>query len=78
MRAIEQGRPFTLGHTGPQAHAALTLLQHAVDAQVKDCETFTRQAAEFHLKPNLRRVPSVGLWFELRKHAGPWALVLAT
>ena len=49
-RAIEQGRPFTLGDTGPRAHATLTLLQHAVDAQVKDWETFTRQAAESHLK----------------------------
>lgn len=50
LRAIEQGRPFSLQDTGQQAHAALALLQHAVDAQVKDWETFTRQATEFHLK----------------------------
>ena len=50
LRAMEQGRPFTLDDTGPQAHAALTLLQHAVDAQAKDWEMFTRQAAHFHLK----------------------------
>ena len=50
LRAMEQGRPFSLDDTGPQTRAALALLQHAVDAQVKDWETFTRQAAEFHLK----------------------------
>jgi CO dehydrogenase maturation factor len=47
---MEQGRPFTLGETGPQTLGALAVLQHAVDAQVKDWETFTRQATEFHLK----------------------------
>ena len=50
LRAMEQGRPFNLDDTGPQARAALALLQHAVDAQAKDWETFTRQATEFHLK----------------------------
>ena len=50
LRAMEQGHPFTLDETGPQARAALALLQHALDAQVKDWETFTRQATEFHLK----------------------------
>jgi len=50
LRAMEQGRPFSLDDTGPQAGAALALLQQAVDAQVKDWETFTRQATEFHLK----------------------------
>src|ERR1700757_3262252 len=50
LRAMEQGRPFSLGDAGPQARDGLALLQHAVDAQVKDWETFTRQAAHFHLK----------------------------
>ena len=50
LRAMEQGRPFTLGETGPPTRAALALLQHAVDGQVKDWDTFTRQATEFHLK----------------------------
>jgi CO dehydrogenase maturation factor len=45
LRAMEQGRPFTLGDTGPQTRGPLALL-----AQVKDWETFTRQATEFHLK----------------------------
>jgi len=50
LRAMEQGRPFSLGDTGPQARDGLALLQHAVDAQVKDWAAFTRQAAYFHLK----------------------------
>jgi CO dehydrogenase maturation factor len=50
LRAMEQGRPFSLDDTGPQARSGLGLLQHAVDAQVKDWAAFTRQAAEFHLK----------------------------
>ena len=50
LRAMEQGRPFTLGDTDPQTRAALAVLQHAVNAQVKDWDTFTRQATEFHLK----------------------------
>jgi CO dehydrogenase maturation factor len=47
---MEQGRPFTLGETDPQTRASLALLQHAVDAQVKDWDTFIRQATQFHLK----------------------------
>ena len=50
LRAMEQGRPFSLGDTGPQARDGLALLRRAVDAQVKDWETFIRQAAHFHLK----------------------------
>ena len=50
LRAMEQGHPFTLDDTGPQARAALAELQHAVDARARDWETFTRQAIEFHLK----------------------------
>ena len=50
MRAMEQGRPFSLGDLGHEAHSALALLQRALDAQVKDWPAFTRQAAEFHLK----------------------------
>jgi CO dehydrogenase maturation factor len=50
LRAIEQGRPFSLNDVGPQARAALAVLQQAVDARVRDWEALTRQAAEFHLK----------------------------
>ena len=50
MRAMEQGRPFSLGDLSHDARSALALLQRALDAQVKDWPAFTRQAAEFHLK----------------------------
>ena len=50
VRAMEQGRPFGLADLGPDVRTALAALQAAVDAQVKDWATFTRQAAEFHLK----------------------------
>ena len=76
LRAIEQDRPFTLGDTGPQAHAALTLLQHAVDAQVKDWETFTRQAVEFHLK-NARAWASTATGQDLTAQVDP-GLIMGT
>jgi CO dehydrogenase maturation factor len=47
---MEQGRPFGLADLGPGALPALAMLQDAVDAQVKDWATFTRQAVEFHLR----------------------------
>jgi len=50
MRAMEQGRPFSLGDLGRDARSALALMQRALDAQVKDWPAFTRQAVEFHLK----------------------------
>jgi CO dehydrogenase maturation factor len=50
VRAMEQGRPFRLADLSPGTQVSLTTLQHAVDAQVKDWPTFTRQATEFHLK----------------------------
>ena len=50
VRAMEQGRAFGLADLSDQARTGLTTLQHAVDAQVKDWPTFTRQATEFHLK----------------------------
>ncbi len=50
VRAMEQGRPSGLADLGPESRAALQVLQDAVDAQVKDWATFTRQAVEFHLR----------------------------
>ncbi|MEZ0074608.1 ATP-binding protein [Planotetraspora sp. GP83] len=50
VRAMEQGRPFTLAALEPANHQALgTLLAH-LDAQPKDWEKYGRQAAEFHIK----------------------------
>jgi CO dehydrogenase maturation factor len=67
---MEQGRPFTLGETGPQTLGALAVLQHAVDAQVKDWETFTRQATEFHLK-NARAWASITTGQDLATQIDP-------
>jgi CO dehydrogenase maturation factor len=50
VRALEQGRPFGLADLGQGIRAALTTLQRAADAQVKDWPKFTRQATSFHLK----------------------------
>ena len=50
VRAMEQGSPFALADLSPGTRAAQQMLQDAVDARVKDWETFTRQAVEFHLK----------------------------
>jgi CO dehydrogenase maturation factor len=50
LRAVEQGRPFSLGDLGQDARDALALLQQSVDSREKDWRAFTRQAVEFHLK----------------------------
>jgi CO dehydrogenase maturation factor len=50
IRAMEQGRPFSLADTGPDTRDALAVLQHAADSCVRDWPALTRQAAEFHLK----------------------------
>jgi CO dehydrogenase maturation factor len=50
VRAMEQGRPFSLDDLPGQTRIALTRLQQAIDARQKDWPAFTRQAAEFHLK----------------------------
>lgn len=50
LRAMEQGRPFSLDDLDGDARAALAILQRAVDARAKDWPAFTRQAVEFHLK----------------------------
>lgn len=50
VRAMEQGRPFDIGTLDGSAREVLRLLQRTVDAQPKDWERFSRQAAEFHVK----------------------------
>ncbi|GAA0434972.1 hypothetical protein Acor_32430 [Acrocarpospora corrugata] len=50
VRAMEQGRPFTLGDLEPANLAALGAMLAAVDAQEKDWARFARQTAEFHVK----------------------------
>ncbi|PRY02163.1 ATP-binding protein [Allonocardiopsis opalescens] len=50
VRAMEQGRPFTLADLEPANREALGVLADAVRAVPQDWETFGRQAVEFHLK----------------------------
>ncbi|GAA3443066.1 ATP-binding protein [Planomonospora venezuelensis] len=50
VRALEQGRPFTLGDLEPANAEALAVLGKHLDSQEKDWERFGRQAAEFHLR----------------------------
>ncbi|MEU8193286.1 ATP-binding protein [Microbispora amethystogenes] len=50
VRAMEQGRPFTLGDLEPAAHHALATMLDRLDAQPKDWAKFGRQAAEFHAR----------------------------
>ena len=50
VRAMEQGRPFSLGDLGRDSRAALAALRRAADAQARDWAKLTRQATEFHLR----------------------------
>jgi CO dehydrogenase maturation factor len=50
VRAMEQGRAFTLDDLEPANRRALATLLDHLDAQPKDWEKFGRQAAEFHLR----------------------------
>jgi CO dehydrogenase maturation factor len=50
IRAMEQGRPFSLNDLGNDSLRTLAELRAAIDSRPKDWATFTRQATEFHLK----------------------------
>ena len=50
IRAMEQGGPFDAARLTPDTRDALSVLQQAAGKRDKDWATFTRQAAEFHLK----------------------------
>jgi CO dehydrogenase maturation factor len=50
IRAMEQGRPFTLQDLEPANSAALGRLLTHLDAQEKDWSRFGRQAVRFHLR----------------------------
>jgi CO dehydrogenase maturation factor len=50
IRAMEQGRPFTLDDLADPDQRVLAAMREAVDARTKDWTKFTRQAIEFHLK----------------------------
>jgi CO dehydrogenase maturation factor len=50
VRAMEQGRPFSLDDLSPDTRTALGGLRDRLDAQSRDWVRYTRQAAEFHRK----------------------------
>ena len=50
IRAMEQGRPFSLSDLSDGTSAALGVLQDTLDARPRDWSRYARQAAEFHLK----------------------------
>ncbi|MFI7707273.1 ATP-binding protein [Nonomuraea sp. NPDC049480] len=50
VRAMEQGRHFTLDDLEPVNSDALTLLRKTLDGQEKDWARFGRQTVEFHLR----------------------------
>jgi len=48
VRAMEQGRPFSLDDLSPGTAAALSAIQSRLDAAPRDWDRYTRLAAEFH------------------------------
>jgi CO dehydrogenase maturation factor len=50
IRAMEQGRPFSLADLGATTATALEAVRDAVDARPRDWDRYTRQAAGFHRK----------------------------
>ena len=50
VRAMDQGRPFTLGDLSPATRSALGTIQAMLDAQPRDWHRYARQAAELHVR----------------------------
>ena len=50
VRAMEQGRPFGLDDLSPATTDALGAIRDRLDAQRRDWASYTRQAAEFHVR----------------------------
>jgi CO dehydrogenase maturation factor len=48
VRAMEQGRPFSLGDLAPETEAALAAIRGRLDATPRDWARYTGLAAEFH------------------------------
>jgi CO dehydrogenase maturation factor len=83
VRAMEQGRPFTMADLSPATTAALGSLRDRLDAQPRDWARYTRQAADFHRK-NARAWASAAAGEDLAGQIdpdftlGPHALATAT
>ena len=82
VRAMEQGRPFSLADLSPATTAALGALQDRLDAQPRDWARYSRQAAEFHRR-NARAWANAATGEDLAAQIdpeftlGPHALALA-
>jgi len=70
VRAMEQGRPFDLDDLSPATRTGLGALQARLDAQPRDWDRYTRQAAEFHRK-NARAWASAAAGEDLAAQVDP-------
>ena len=70
VRAMEQGRPFDLDDLSPATRTGLGALQARLDAQPRDWDRYTRQAAEFHRK-NARAWASAAAGEDLATQVDP-------
>ena len=70
VRAMEQGRPFSLSDLSDSTSAALGLLQDTLDAQPRDWSRYASQAAEFHVK-NARAWASAAAGEDLALQVAP-------
>jgi len=70
LRAMEQGRQFSLTDLAHDARSSLGMLHRAVDAQVKDWPAFTRQAIQFHVK-NARAWANAATGMDLETQIDP-------
>jgi CO dehydrogenase maturation factor len=83
VRAMEQGRPFSLDDLSPATAAALSAIQSRLDAAPRDWVGYSRLAAEFHRR-NARAWASDQAGEDLAGQIdpdftlGPHALALAT
>jgi CO dehydrogenase maturation factor len=83
IRAMEQGRAFSLADLSHATMTALTALRDTLDAQHKDWARYTRYATEFHLR-NARAWANAATGVDLASQIdpdftlGPHALALAT
>jgi len=70
IRAMEQGRPFTMASLSDGTRAALATLRDTLDAQPRDWSRYARQAAEFHVR-NARAWASAAAGEDLAAQVDP-------
>jgi CO dehydrogenase maturation factor len=70
IRAMEQGRPFSMADLSDRTSAALGVLQSALDARPRDWARYIRQAAEFHVR-NARAWASAAAGEDLTAQVDP-------